>query len=93
MIEEGRATLSIGLFGSDEDEKDRVREVVAAHARELEGFETSDEHRPNSNLVYQEFEILDPKPDEEVVDTVAEEMIRMVRHYHPKLLNLDQNSA
>jgi len=91
MVEQGQATISIGLFGSEEDEevareKDQVREVVAAHADELEGFETSDEHRPNSNLVYLEFEMLDREPDEEFVDAVVEAMTNLVRHYHPKFV-------
>jgi len=91
MVEQGRATVSIGLFGSDEEEKDRVREVVAAHADELKGYETSDDHRPNSNLVYLEFEMLDREPDEEFVDAVTEEMVRLVEFYHPKLVER-QNS-
>ncbi|MFC7323580.1 hypothetical protein ACFQMF_03175 [Halorubrum rutilum] len=86
MVEQGRATVSIGLFGSDTDEKDQVREVVAAHAGELEGYKTSDEHRPNSNLVYLEFEMLDREPDEEFVEAVAEEMTRLIQHYHPLLV-------
>jgi hypothetical protein len=86
MVEQGRATVSIGLFGSDEDEKDQVREVIASHADELESFETSDEHRPNSNLVYLEFEMLDREPDEEFVEAVAEEMARLIQHYHPILV-------
>jgi len=86
MVEQGRATVSIGLFGSDEEEKDQVREVVAAHADELEGYETSDEHRPNSNLVYLEFEMLDREPDEEFIEAVAEEMTRLIQHYHPRLV-------
>ena len=93
MVEQGRATVSIGLFGSDEDEKDRVREVVAAHAGELEGYETSDEHRPNSNLVYLEFEMLDREPDEEFVEAVAEEMSRLIEFYHPKLVDRISNQA
>lgn len=86
MVEQGRATISIGLFGSDEEEKDRVREVIAVHADELEGFETSDEHRPNSNLVYLEFEMLDREPDEEFVEAVVQNMTAMIQHYHPKLV-------
>lgn len=86
MVEQGQATVSIGLFGSDKDEKDRIREVVAAHADELDGYETSDELTPNSNLVYLEFEMLDREPDDEFVDAVVEEMIRMIQHYHPKLV-------
>lgn len=90
-VEQGRATISIGLFGSEDDgevarEKDQVREVIAAHAAELEGFETSDEHRPNSNLVYLEFEMLDREPDEEFVGAVAEEMTRLIQHSHPILV-------
>lgn len=86
MVEQGRSTISIGLFGSDEEEKDQVREVIAAHADELEGYETSDEHRPNSNLVYLEFEMMDREPDEEFTDAVVEAMTKLVRHYHPKLV-------
>jgi len=86
MVERGKAVVSIGLFGSDEQEKDRVRDVIAENADELEGFQTSDEHRPNSDLVYIEFEQLDREPDEEFVDTVVESMTELVRHYHPKLI-------
>ena len=94
IVEQGQATISIGLFGSDEDEevareKDRVREVIAAHADELDGYETSDEQTPNSNLVYLEFELTDRQPnadDDEFVDAVAEEMTRLVKFYHPKLV-------
>jgi len=92
MVEQGRATVSIGLYGSDTDEKNQVREVVTAHADELEGYETSDEHRPNSHLVYLEFEMLDREPDEEFIDTVSEEMSRLVKFYHPKLIE-SQNSS
>jgi len=91
MVEQGQATVSIGLFGSDEDEKERVREVVEAHADELEGYETSDEHRPSSNLVHLEFEMLDREPDDEFVDAISEEMARLVKFYHPKLVE-SQNS-
>lgn len=86
MVEQGRATVSIGLFGSDEDEKDRVREVIAAHVDELAGFETSDKHRPNSKLVFLEFEVLDREPDEEFVEAVVEKMSAMIQNYHPKLV-------
>lgn len=94
IAEQGRATISINLFGSEEDEevareKDRVREVVAAHSGELDGFETSDEQNPNSNLVYLDFELTDREPDaddEEFVDAVSEEMTRLVKFYHPKLV-------
>jgi hypothetical protein len=99
MEEQGQATVSIGLFGSEDDEevareKDRVREVVAAHANELDGYKTSEESKPNSNLVYLEFELTDRQPDaddDEFVDAVAEEMIRLVEFYHPKLVE-SQNS-
>ena len=89
IVEQGRAKISIGLFGSDEEEKDRVREVIAAHADELEDYKTSDEQAPNSNLVYLEFELTDRQPDaddDEFVDAVAEEMTRLVKFYHPKLI-------
>jgi hypothetical protein len=94
IAEQGRATVSIGLYGSEEDEevareKDRVREIIAAHADELEGFETGDEQTPNSNLVYIEFELTDRQPDaddDEFVDAVTEEMTRLIEFYHPKLV-------
>lgn len=89
IVEQGQARVSIGLFGSDEEEKERVREVIAAHANELDGYETSDEPNPNSNLVYFEFELTDREPDaddEEFVDAVSEEMARLVKFYHPKLV-------
>jgi hypothetical protein len=86
MVEQGKAVVSIGLFGSDEEEKDRVREVISRYADQLEGFQTSDEHRPNSNLVYIEFEQLHREPDEEFIDAVVESMTKLVRHYHPKLI-------
>jgi hypothetical protein len=63
-----------------------ARGPLAAHADELEGYETSDEHRPNSNLVHLEFEMLDREPDEEFVEAVAEEMVRLIQYYHPKLV-------
>jgi len=87
IVEQGRALVSLGLWGADEEEKDRVREVATEHADALEGFETSDEYEPTKNLVYLEFEMLDRQPDEEFVDTVAEEMVRMIQHYHPRLVN------
>lgn len=86
MVENGRAVVCIGLWGSDDDEKDRVREVVASHADPLEGYETSDGHKPNNELVYLEFEMLDREPDDEFVDAVAEEMVHLIEHYHPKLV-------
>jgi hypothetical protein len=86
IVEQGRAVVSLGLWGSDEAEKERVRRVVAEHADALEGFETSDEHEPTNNLVYLEFEMLDREPDEEFVDAVAEEMVHLIQHYHPKLV-------
>jgi hypothetical protein len=78
------------LFGSDEEKKERVREVIAAHVDELDGYETSDEPNPNSNPVYFEFELTDREPDaddEEFVEAVSEEMVRLVEFYHPKLTN------
>jgi hypothetical protein len=83
VAEGGRATISLGFFGSSDDgavarEKDRVRGVVAAHADRLDDYETSDEANPNSNLVYQVFEIRDREPDEEFDDTVVEELTRLV---------------
>lgn len=39
-----------------------------------------------NNLVYLEFEMLDREPDEEFVEAVAEEMTRLIQHYHPKLV-------
>jgi len=86
MVERGKAVVSIGLFGSDEQEKDRVRDVISKYADQLEGFQTNDEHRPNSNLVYIEFEQLNREPDEEFIDAVVESMTKLVRHYHPKLI-------
>lgn len=86
IAEQGEATVSIGLFGSDEEEKDRVREVIAAYADELDSYETSDEANPNSNLVCLKFEKVDREPDDEFVDAVANEMTRLVRFYHPKLV-------
>lgn len=86
IVEEGKAVVSLGLWGSDEEEKNHVREVVAEHADALEGFETSDEHKPTNNLVYLDFEMLDRQPDEEFVDAATEEMVRMIQHYHPKLV-------
>lgn len=86
MVEKGRAVVSIGLWGSDENEKDRVREVIASHADELEGYETSDEHKPNKEVVYHEFEIVDREPDEEFIKEVSQEMTRLLECYHPKLI-------
>lgn len=86
MVEQGKAVVSIGLFGSDDEEKDQVREVISNYADELDGFQTSDEHRPNSNVVYREFEELSREPDEEFIDAVVESLSRLVRHYHPKFI-------
>lgn len=89
IAEQGRAVVSIDLWGSDEEEKERVREVVAAHADQLEDYKTSDEQSPNSNLVYLEFELTGREPDaddEEFVNAVVDEMVKLVQHYHPKLV-------
>lgn len=86
MVEQGTAVVSIGLFGSDDEEKDQVREVISNYADELNGFQTSDEHRPNSNVVFREFEEFNREPDEEFIDAVVESLSRLVRHYHPKFI-------
>jgi len=86
IVEQGRAVVSLGLWGSDEEEKERVREVVDEHANALEDFDTSDEYEPTNNLVYLEFEMLDRQPDEEFVDAAAEEIVRLAQFFHPKLL-------
>lgn len=88
IVEEGQAVVSLGLWGSDEEAKERVRAVVDEHADALEGFDTSDEYEPTNNLVYLEFEMKDRQPDEEFVDAVAEKMVEMIQHYHPKLVNV-----
>lgn len=86
IVEEGRAIISIGLIGSDEQEKNQVREVVGEYANQLKGYDTSDEQNPNSNLVYLEFEVMNRDPDEELVDDVVEGMVRLVKFYHPKFV-------
>lgn len=88
IVEEGRAVVSLGLWGSDKAEKKRVREVVAEKADELASFETSDEHAPTNELVYLEFEMLDRDPDEEFIQVVADELTRLIRFFHPKLIDL-----
>lgn len=86
IVEEGTAVVSIGVWGGDEDEKDRVREVVAEYADELDGFETSSDYRPNNNLIYKRFEITDRHPDGEVLDEIAEELAKLIKFYHPKFV-------
>jgi hypothetical protein len=86
IVEEGRAVVSIDLWSADDEEKQRIHEVVSDHADELEGYETADSYQPSRNLVYMEFEMMDREPDEEFVDAVSEEMTRLIRHYHPLLV-------
>jgi len=89
IIEEGRAVVSIGLFGGSDEQKESIREVVMENADQLENYKTSDEPEPNSNLVYLEFELTDRQPDaddDEFIDAVAEEMTRLIEFYHPKFV-------
>jgi hypothetical protein len=86
IVEDGQAVVSLGVWGADEDEKDRVREVVAEYADSLDGFEASKEHQPSNNLVSLEFERLDRQPDEEFIDTIVDELVRLVEYYHPRLV-------
>lgn len=86
MVEEGKAVVCIGLWGSDEDEKEQVREVTSASAGQVD-FETSDDHKPNKEVVYTEFEKRSHDADEEFVEMITDEMIQMVEHYHPRLVD------
>lgn len=89
IVEEGRAVVSLGLYGGSDKEKERIRDVVTAYADQLEGFEPSDDPEPSENLVSTEFELTDREPDaddEEFVDAVVEEMSRLIQHYHPILV-------
>ena len=86
IVEEGRAVVSIDLWAADDEEKERIHEVVSDHADKLEGYETADGYQSTKNLVYLEFEMLDREPDEEFGEAVAEEMVRLVEFYHPKLV-------
>lgn len=86
IVEEGRAVVSIDLWGADDDEKERIYEVVSDYVDELEGYETADSYQPTKNLVSFEFEMLDREPDEEFVEAVVEKMTAMIHHYHPKLI-------
>ena len=81
--------MSLGLYGGSDKEKERIRDVVAAYADQLEGFEPSDGPEQSENLVSTEFELTDRQPDadnDEFVDAVAEEMTRLIEFYHPKLV-------
>lgn len=63
-----------------------MRDVVAGNADQLDGFEVGDKSKPTTNLVYQQFEMLDREPDEQFVEAASEEMARLIKFYHPKLV-------
>lgn len=73
-------------YGLNEEEKDRFRVVIATNADELEGYGRREQHCANSNFVYLKFEMPERQPDEAFINAVATEMVRMIRHYHPKLM-------
>jgi hypothetical protein len=85
LVEAERATVGISLWGSDEEEKRQVREVVASHAGQLEGYDETDE--PTADLVGTVFEITNGEADENFVRDVADELVRLMEFYHPKLVS------
>lgn len=87
IVEKGKAVVGIRIWGNDEGEKQRVLDVVAEHADELSGFESSVERGSTQTLIEKVYERTDREPTEEFVETVAKDMARLVEFYHPKFID------
>lgn len=53
---------------------------------QLDGFEAGDDSKPTTNLVYQDSEMLDREPDEQFIEAASEEIARLIKFYHPKIV-------
>lgn len=94
IAEEGQATVSLRLWGADEREEQRIHDVVTEHVDSLDGFEPVD--GTTNTLVTLTFELTDREPeadDKEFINAVVDAMTKLVRHYHPKLVDTAEVSG
>ena len=84
--EEDQSILRISLWGGEEHEKQQIREEIRAHSDELDDFNINDDPGANSRILYRTIETGDTEGDNEFAERVAQEMARLVKYYHPKLV-------
>jgi Protein of unknown function DUF91. len=85
--EEGTVTVRIGIFGGDNDEKQRVFDAMVEEADALDGFERVSDS-PGRAIVGKEIDVASEDSDE-IIDQIVSELVRLVEFYHPKFVEMD----
>jgi hypothetical protein len=79
--EEGMVRIRVGVFGGDDDTKQRIFEQIVEHADGLDEFEQISD-TPGRAIVGTEITASGNDTDALIEETAAE-LVRLIEHYHP----------
>jgi hypothetical protein len=85
--EEETVMIRVGTFGGDDNEKQRVFDIITEDADAIDGFERVSDS-PARAIVAEEIDVAGEDSDEIIEQTVSE-LVRLIEFYHPKFVEMD----